>query len=801
MASSSFTFTTNNKYITGRIRWSSVSNGSTANSSTVTAYLDFKKSSASTAPTSGTFGGYININGSTQNLSLRTKFPIDDSWVNVGSHACTVAHNSDGTKSIYITAYGAISGTTFSMSPYTKSGIALDNIPRYAAIRSFTSTAVTQTSVTMQAATDVTCKKYEYKINNGAYQTASGSTFTISGLAPNTSYSFRCRVTRSDSGLTTESSVYTVKTLPIASLTGTFDFNIGEDLTVSLVDSANNASTLEVYILDDADNETNTLPEPVLTTESPIKKGTCTLPLSTVSDLLYQHCPSSQTLNIRIVCGVHLNGTFYSNSYTGIATVTDSLPIFSEYTYGNSDALTSSVLGDTSYIAQNFGTMQVKITPENQAVPQNHAAITHYQIGIKSQDGNMIQSQKIPFSGSREIIADFKEISKDGTYYIESYAVDSRGFQSSVITKTFYVLPYHKPFAAVTLKRYNEFEKETLINLVSSYSKLMVRNEMKNTVFSAKYRYAETGAALPEEYTELAVSPMEPPAENISPDDLAVAYAQMDVTDPFLILDSSKSYYFEFVFTDRLSQTYKIESVIEGIPIMLEAENGKVSVGMIPEMTSPANLQVATDILATDAGGNQRLVLEEIDSVGGKVEEVKGELEKTNGELTNVKKEVTELNGNLSDMKKVYSYKNRIRLAWSGGWDSAISVTTSWAFPTATATETLGTYDQTLYSIGKNYIEIKADGIYNIHGDYGFMIDSGDNIAWAGISGNTLYNLFSQVSQYIYTTSSTHYEYRLQNNISVFLQKGMKIYPTVSKSKTNDRTYLSSYLLEISKIF
>ena len=87
MASGTFTFTTNSKYITGRIRWSSASNGSTANSSNVTAYLDYKKSSASTGTTYGTFGGYININGSSKSLSLRLTLNPNDTWINVGSHS------------------------------------------------------------------------------------------------------------------------------------------------------------------------------------------------------------------------------------------------------------------------------------------------------------------------------------------------------------------------------------------------------------------------------------------------------------------------------------------------------------------------------------------------------------------------------------------------------------------------------------------------------------------------------------------------------------------------------------------
>ena len=46
MASGSFEFATGNNYITGRIQWSSSSNGSSANSSNVSATLSFKKSSS-----------------------------------------------------------------------------------------------------------------------------------------------------------------------------------------------------------------------------------------------------------------------------------------------------------------------------------------------------------------------------------------------------------------------------------------------------------------------------------------------------------------------------------------------------------------------------------------------------------------------------------------------------------------------------------------------------------------------------------------------------------------------------------
>ena len=69
MASGSWEFSTANKYITGRIEWSSRSNGSSANTSTVTVTLKYKKSSSSTSSTYGSGSFYITIAGSRKNFS------------------------------------------------------------------------------------------------------------------------------------------------------------------------------------------------------------------------------------------------------------------------------------------------------------------------------------------------------------------------------------------------------------------------------------------------------------------------------------------------------------------------------------------------------------------------------------------------------------------------------------------------------------------------------------------------------------------------------------------------------------
>lgn len=653
MASGTFTFATNNKYITGRIRWSSTSNGSTANSSSVTAYLDFKKSSASTAATYGTFGGAININGSSKSLSLRITLNANDSWVNVGSHAVTIAHNANGTQSIYIEASGGISGTTFTMSPYRKTGLALDNIPRYAAVTSFKATNITQTSATLAVTTDVVCSKYEYKINSGAYQTVSANTFTIAGLTPGTSYSFRCRVTRKDSGLATESQTISVKTIPIATLSGNLDFDIGKDLTVSLENSENNASTLKVC-LPSADD---TWSDPLLTVESPIKAPSCTLPLSEITDTLYQSCPTENSVAIRIACGTTLNGKLYQNFYTGNAFVTDSDPIFTDFTYGNTDEQINAALENTSYMIENFGNMQVQITAENQAVAQSCASIDRYVATVTSEALSIQSIREIPSLEDQPILIDLGSYSQAGTYTISIYAVDSRGNRSTAVTRDFYVLPYRLPAASVSLKRHNEFEKETMIDLSASYSKLLIDGTPKNTPFTIRYRFAETGMPLPDTYT-----PITDFTSDFSslPEHVKVTYSNFSATEPFQILDSSKSYHFEFLFSDSIGSVKREIDVIEGIPIMMETDTGKIAVGMIPEMDSPANLQVATDILATDTDGNQRLVLEEIDQIGHGVSEV-------NKIVTGLQEEVPVLNGKMDYVVETGSNANGGYRKWKNG--------------------------------------------------------------------------------------------------------------------------------------
>lgn len=128
MASGSIAGTTGNKYIKARIDWSSTSN-TLNNQSSVTADLYYAKSSSSTGATYGDGSFTITINGSSKTINTRITLNPNDAWVKVGSHTVTVAHTSDGSKSITISATGGIPGLTFS-STNCSATVILDKIPR-----------------------------------------------------------------------------------------------------------------------------------------------------------------------------------------------------------------------------------------------------------------------------------------------------------------------------------------------------------------------------------------------------------------------------------------------------------------------------------------------------------------------------------------------------------------------------------------------------------------------------------------------------------------------------------------------
>lgn len=138
MASGTITLErTGSGYLQGQIVWSSVSNGSAANTSTVTATLQIRRSALNT--TTGTFKGTFTVGDVSETISWFGSLPSME-WIGIKTITATVSHNGDGNGSCYLYAivHGPSETTMEGTYVSATSTVALDWIPRFASVASVT---------------------------------------------------------------------------------------------------------------------------------------------------------------------------------------------------------------------------------------------------------------------------------------------------------------------------------------------------------------------------------------------------------------------------------------------------------------------------------------------------------------------------------------------------------------------------------------------------------------------------------------------------------------------------------------
>lgn len=121
------------KQTEGQLLWTATSNGTSANTSTVTVTLQVRRWDGNYT-TTGTWKGSVSIGGISENYSF---YSAVNSWTTVKTLTVTVNHNNDGSGTCYI--YGSISGPAqTTQAGATVSGsttITLDTIARQATMK------------------------------------------------------------------------------------------------------------------------------------------------------------------------------------------------------------------------------------------------------------------------------------------------------------------------------------------------------------------------------------------------------------------------------------------------------------------------------------------------------------------------------------------------------------------------------------------------------------------------------------------------------------------------------------------
>lgn len=467
----------------------------------------------------------------------------------------TVSNKTSGTTPCYFTAKDTQNS---GWCNYTSGTFNLYVAPAYTSISSFTVSkksgylGITQVSVSWSAAH--TCSTIQYSTDNGSSWAtansdvnASSGSFTISGLSAGTGYNFKLRVKRRDSGLTTDSSAYYQSTYQINTISSsTPNVSNGSSLNVT----ASNPSGASCRIRIECGSESRLS-----------KSGTnVTFSVSEINSLM-QYFTTSKTFTIRVVaCTLNDAGEeIYWHWKDGTYTIINSNPIFNDFQYCDNNSSMVAITGSNAYIVKGKSKLKVTIPAANKMTAQNYATPVSYRIEASNLTGNIAYSEN-------DVSLELGVLDVSGAINLNVSAIDSRG-NITTKTKVIYVIDYAPPSQSVSIRRINEFENTTRINVSGIFSLITCGTANKNTISRVRFRYKESTATTWSSWQNLTYS---------------ITDNNYLCTQQALDLDNEKSFNFEIEVVDKLETVILPYFVAQGIPIeFINATKKNVGIGCI----------------------------------------------------------------------------------------------------------------------------------------------------------------------------------------------------------------------------
>ncbi len=467
----------------------------------------------------------------------------------------TVSNKTSGTTPCYFTCKDT---QNTGWCNYTSGTYGLYVAPAYTSISSFTVSkksgfnGLTQVSVSWKAAH--TCSTIQYSTNNGSSWAtasndvnASSGSFTISGLSPGTGYNFKLRVKRRDSGLTTDSGAYWQTTYQINQLS-TYVTQISNGSSLSVAADSFSGATCRIRL------------ECGGTSRYSKEGTTATFSVDEINALM-QYYTNSQTFTFRIVaCTLNSAGEEkYWHYYDVTYKIINSNPTFNDFAYCDNNSSIVAITGNNIYIVKGKSKLKVTIPSSNKMVAKNYATPVSYRIEVADLTGNIAYS-------TNDASLELGILNVAGAINLNVSAIDSRGFITTK-TKTIYVIDYASPTQSVSIRRINEFENTTRINVGGVFSLITCGSTNKNTIQGVRYRYKESTSSTWGSWQNLTVSKS----------DNTYTCTQQAVT-----LDNEKSFNFEIEVKDKLETVVLPYFVAQGIPIeFINATRKNVGIGII----------------------------------------------------------------------------------------------------------------------------------------------------------------------------------------------------------------------------
>lgn len=438
----------------------------------------------------------------------------------------TVTHNTDGTKSISIAAsidlnisWGGSSIGTISAS----GTMALTNITRYATAEQ-TLNNKTETTIVMNWSSNAVVDFIWYSTNGGNSWTGinvtdgTNGSYTINGLADNTTYQVKTRVRRKDSQLTTDSTALSVTTYAYPYCNSMPNFTIGDRIALGFYNPLGRSITVNIFGADNSQISNDT------TTGASISGYNN----ATVQNRLYASIPNAKsgTYKVKVTYGSQIT-TKTGGTYSVNASVC--IPIIGTVSYADTNSTCTTLTGNNQLIIRNQSQVQFNAIGLSGA---KSATISSCKVTVNANNYNMTVSGSTA-SVSNVVIDSAANITATIT------VTDSRGITAKK-TINITMLDWTPPTAIITLHRQNNYYSQTDINVNAEYSSI----DGKNTI-TIKTRYKKVTDSTYGSYVDL----------------------QDEVTTT-LTLDNTFEWDVQVLVTDKFGSTTYNLTVGIGLPII-----------------------------------------------------------------------------------------------------------------------------------------------------------------------------------------------------------------------------------------
>lgn len=522
----------------------------------------------------------LSINGQTFSNTLNINL-APGTTVALVSGSTTVTHNNDGSKTINISSSSALpNGSGWGpKSGSASANVSLTTIQRYLSINNFSLKSKTVNSLTFSWSSSHPRDFTAYSLNGGNW-TPAGDTvasdnksgnFTIYNLSPNTTYSIKIRLKRTDNQLWTETNAISITTYDIARLIATPNIDIGNNHTINWNNPSGSTTSLKLCKTDGT---------------QVINYGNVTgtsKSITPTASAIYALVPDSKNITLRYIITTTANNISYTNYKDCVFTVINSDPTFSDFTYEDTNCKTTLLTGNSQILIKGYSNVKGTISTENKAIAKNSSTMKSYRMSI----GN--QSKKEDYSSNTDVNLTIKAIDSN---VIDMYATDSR-VNSTKISKNATIKNYsnikivsmqaireNNIGAKVTLKFEGQFWNDNF-------------GSVTNTIKSCVYKYKNTTSS---EYIDGGTT-------------LTYTISGNKITGNVVIkgdlgaegFNVSNSYNIQLILADELSSATYTITLGSGNPAIAVYKNN-IAIGQKYNADDNSKLQINGDINLSNAG-------------------------------------------------------------------------------------------------------------------------------------------------------------------------------------------------------